>query len=167
MRCPSIFKSMGLNYRTLQYKPSSRRALNDGTTEMVKDLLAKTWSEWNGSEFINPIMVNKYYVARPDLISLAVYGTDEYGDMICKFNGVSNPFELNEGMILQIPPLAWLQEGCRYRERVACDLLQDSESIQPKKDTKAKRDSARSSSTSTVGDAPAFVIDRTLGLVLY
>ena len=30
------------------------------------------------------IIVNKYYVARPDLISLAMYGDDDYGDIICK-----------------------------------------------------------------------------------
>lgn len=49
------------------------------------------------------LVVNEYYVARPDLISFAVYGDDKYADIICKINGISNPFELNEGMILYIP----------------------------------------------------------------
>jgi hypothetical protein len=49
------------------------------------------------------VEVTDDYIARPDLISLAVYGTDKYADIICKINGISNPFELNTGMKLIIP----------------------------------------------------------------
>ena len=49
------------------------------------------------------IEVTDDYIARPDLISLAIYGTDKYADIICKVNGISNPFELNTGMKLIIP----------------------------------------------------------------
>ena len=56
------------------------------------------------------IIVNKYYIARPDLISLAVYGDDKYGDLICKVNGISNPFELNEGMLIYLPTNSQLTE---------------------------------------------------------
>ena len=41
------------------------------------------------------------------------------------------------------------------------------ETIQKKDKLKKLRTDARSSSTSTVGDPPPFVIDKTLGLVFY
>lgn len=56
------------------------------------------------------IVVTKDYIARPDLIAFVSYGTDAYGDLVCKLNGISNPFELNEGMILFIPYIDSLQD---------------------------------------------------------
>ena len=40
---------------------------------------------------------------RPDLISLKYYGIQSLTDVILKFNGVSNPFSLQEGDMLEIP----------------------------------------------------------------
>ena len=67
-----------LNYRLLDYKA---KITKDGNTYV--DLLSKVWQnkEPNNGRII---MVNEYYVARPDLISLAVYGSDEYADVLCK-----------------------------------------------------------------------------------
>ena len=79
----------------------------DGKKVNYKDLLCHTLNDeepiFEGITFIEVI---EDYVARPDLISLAVYGTDKYADIICKINGISNPFELNTGMILLIPSLS-------------------------------------------------------------
>ncbi len=47
--------------------------------------------------------VTKHEVCRVDLISLARYGTDSMGDIILKFNKISNPFSFNEGDIMLIP----------------------------------------------------------------
>ena len=33
-------------------------------------------------------IVSKSHVARPDLISRIMYGTDIYGDFLCKVNGI-------------------------------------------------------------------------------
>lgn len=156
-----------LNYRTLEYKPQQSLKDERGRNIYFKDLLTKTWDSWTGEPYINPIVVNEYYVARPDLISLAVYGNDEYGDMICKFNGIANPFELNEGMVIFIPPIDWANRGTEFRETSSCDLIMPDETIQKKDKLKKLRTDARSSSTSTVGDPPPFVIDKTLGLVFY
>lgn len=150
---------MGLDYRTLKYKP---------TKEDHVDLLAKTWRTDYEMNLVNPIIVNEYYVARPDLISLAVYGTDEYADLICKWNGISNPFELNEDMIISLPPVEYLQLGTKTRETTACELISKDSTIQkPKSLNQRKKSDARSASQSTIGDKPAFVIDKTLGLVIY
>ena len=163
----SIFYLMALEYNSVQYKPEQTTRDSEGNKLRFVDFLAKTWSIWKGEEFISPIVVNKYYVARPDLISFAVYGDDKYGDMICKFNGISNPFDINEGMVLQIPPVWWATDGCQDREYYPCELLSDEESIQPKDRSKTPRNAAHSSSTTLVGDAPPFVIDRSTGLVIY
>ena len=159
---------MALEYQTIKYKAELKKTFSDGTTEMFKDLLQKTWDEWPDTKgVINPIIVNEFYVGRPDLISLAVYGTDAFGDMICKYNGISNPFDINEGMLIQIPPMTMSTTGCENRERTACELLQDGDSIQEKDETKTSRDAAHSSSTALVGAEPPFIIDKTLGVVLY
>lgn len=158
---------MAVDYQTIKYKAQTERIGKDGAKETMNDLLAKTWSEWKGGDFISPLIINKFYVARPDLIALAVYGDDKYGDMICKFNGISNPFDINEGMIIQIPPITWATQGCEKREHTACELLRDNSSIQPAENTKVFRNEARSSSTPAAGDPPPFIIDRTAGLVIY
>ena len=92
-----------LNYNSLASKPEISRMI-DGKKVTYKDLLCNTLSDeepvFEGIEFIR---VTDDYVARPDLISLAVYGTDQYADILCKINGISNPFELNADMILLIP----------------------------------------------------------------
>ena len=41
--------------------------------------------------------------ARPDILSYNMYGTDRYGDVICKLNGIQNPFELSAGTKVIIP----------------------------------------------------------------
>ena len=49
---------------------------------------------------VDLVEVTEDYIARPDLISLKAYNSDDYTDIICKLNGISNPFELNKGDIL-------------------------------------------------------------------
>lgn len=90
-----------LDYNILNQKATVTLYADDEKITF-KDLMSKTYKD---NPYVNgrPLIVNKYYVARPDLISLAVYGDDKYADLICKINGISNPFELNEGMILFIP----------------------------------------------------------------
>ena len=157
---------MALNYQTLTYKPIQKRTLENGKSESYLDLLAKTWSE-HKDDYSNALIVNQYYVARPDLISFAVYGTDKFGDMICKFNGISNPFDLNEGMILQIPSLDDAIRYCNDREYYACDLLKDTDGIKKNEIKKIYRDEPHSSSTTLVGDNPPYIIDRSSGIIIY
>lgn len=88
---------MALDYKILNKKPIVER---NGTK--FQDLAVQTINpnvELSGSLLV----VNKYYVARPDLISLAVYGDDQYADLLCKVNGISNPFELNENDVIILP----------------------------------------------------------------
>lgn len=98
---------MALDYKILNRKPIIER---NGTKYM--DLAVQTIDptvQITGSLLV----VNKYYVARPDLISLAVYGDDQYADLLCKINGISNPFELNENDVIIIPHVEVLMDLAR------------------------------------------------------
>lgn len=97
-----------LNYLTLENKPEVR-ITKDGETTIMKDLTTRSIKDTDViySKFVT---VNKYCVARPDLVSFMLYGTDKYADILCKMNGISNPFELNEGMILIYPPAELIKD---------------------------------------------------------
>tara|TARA_B100000900_G_scaffold406323_1_gene417185 strand:- start:1515 stop:2327 length:813 start_codon:yes stop_codon:yes gene_type:complete len=42
-------------------------------------------------------------ITRPDLIALEYYGNDSKLDLILKWNGISDPFSLNPGEVIEIP----------------------------------------------------------------
>ena len=139
----------------------------DGKKVVYKDLLCNTLSDeepvFDGIEFIR---VTDDYVARPDLISLAVYGTDQYADILCKINGISNPFELNTGMILLIPNASTITFF--YKSRSASSIFEtDSTPISSTKKnfqkTKAER---RRPSEQTVG-SKNFVVDLSNKMIIY
>lgn len=154
-----------LDYKLINYKPKLK--INGGTDEYI-DLLATTFND-NAVYTPKLIMVNKYYVARPDLISLAVYGDDRYADVICKINGISNPFELNENDILVIPNVEYLSKFLS-KNRISSDIITDEENEVIQKidvNNKQKRkDEIRTANEQTIGDAN-FIIDKSLGLVFY
>ena len=156
-----------LNYNSLASKPEISRMI-DGKKVTYKDLLCNTLSDeepvFDGIEFIR---VTDDYVARPDLISLAVYGTDQYADILCKINGISNPFELNEDMVIYIPSKSDIDNILYKSGEGACELIESDSSIKKKLSvyTKKKTD-ARSPSMAVIGDTN-YVIDKSSGLVFY
>ena len=119
-----------LDYNILSQKPDIT-VVKNGEYVTYKDLLSQTY---NGN-FIQGgriVYVEKYYTARPDLISLAVYGDDKYGDIICKINGISNPFELNEGMYLYTPDLGVVSK-LFTGTKIGDDILDEFKTIKPNK----------------------------------
>lgn len=138
-----------------------------GTKTKCKDLLSKVIDTDNiVINDCNVVTVTKEYVARPDLVSLAVYGNDMYADIICKINGISNPFELNTGMILVIPDFASIIQICKLA-KASETLANSSEYISKsvKTNQKTKQDK-RSPAEQIIGEN-TFVIDRTNKLVYY
>lgn len=113
-----------LEYPILYKKPTVTLYKDGEKYEMI-DLLSKVY---NGDADIygNTFRVTKEYIARPDLISFAIYGTDKYGDMICKVNGISNPFELNENMLIFAP----LEE---FLSQIVYKLGEKNELVSPSK----------------------------------
>ena len=103
------------------------------------------------------------------MISLAVYGDDRYADIICKLNGISNPFELNENNILFIPTFEYLNfiidktgNGKTTSKIEDEDVITSSNKIGAQKEKNEKR----SPSQQLVGDTN-YIIDKSLGVVFY
>ena len=112
-------------------------------------------------------VVEDQYIMRPDLISLDAYGDAMYADVICKFNGISNPFELNQGMLLLCPSQGDLQ---RYfmngKSGGASELITNNSDIIAKKNNAKLKSEQRSPAEATIEDRN-YVIDKSAGLVFY
>ena len=152
----------------LDYKLLNRKGTINKNNDAYYDLLRKTFDE-TASFSAMPLIVNKHYVARPDLISFVLYGDDKYADIICKINGISNPFEINEDDIIIVPNVEYLNE-CLYKAKESDDLIKDpkKETIQKidKYNKQKRKDEDRSPNEQTIGESN-FVIDKSLGLVFY
>jgi len=63
--------------------------------------------EYNSEHFIvkKLIVVSEEYDRRVDLISLGVYNSDDYVDIILKFNEISDPLSVRTGDVILIPEL--------------------------------------------------------------
>lgn len=70
----------------------------------ISDLHASIFDgkELGALEF-RSVRLTERYNMRPDLISYDYYGSDEYTDLILKYNGISNPFMVCAGMVFQLP----------------------------------------------------------------
>lgn len=157
---------MGLNYSILANKPKIKLPDNNGNLVECIDLLPDTISHTSINPHCQKCIVNEHYVARPDLISLAFYGTDEYADIICKINGISNPFELNEDDMLSIPLLEDILDYNKVNKNRS-ELITNSSTIARSSTSNQKElNKKRSSNEQIVGDKN-YVIDKSLGLIFY
>jgi len=87
---------------TLDQKPFFTRP--DG--EKIRDLTQTIFDLKNRNYLTyNVYKVPKEYAMRPDLISQSVYNNSMYAEIILKYNGISNPFSIDEGDIILIPDL--------------------------------------------------------------
>lgn len=87
---------------SLDNKPLVKR--DDGLE--VKDLTASMFNlRSNNYVSYNIYRVPKEFAMRPDLISAAAYNNTLYAEIILKYNGISNPFSIQEGDIILIPNL--------------------------------------------------------------
>lgn len=111
------------------------------------------------------IRVSSMHVARPDLLSQHLYGSDTYGDLICKINGVSNPFELNEGMMLVVPDIADIESF--YISDTWNDDISADESISSYTNPVPKsKNEKRTANESIIGDQ-RFRIDASNRVIIY
>ena len=154
-----------LDYKILKNKGKLYKKKSDGTTEEFIDLLTKSCNSMDSTAG-DIIIVNKHYIARPDLISLAVYGSDEYADLICKYNGISNPFELNENDVIVLPQYHEFQNLIDTVNNTTSELVNDDISDNTNYSSNKKKSDRRSPAQTTTGDKN-FIIDKSLGVVFY
>ena len=82
------------------------KTLVNKTLSGVKYILAQPTMMFRNREVVPIIathIVKEDEVGRPDLISLEYYNTDSKTDIILKWNGISDPFSLSPGEVLEIP----------------------------------------------------------------
>jgi hypothetical protein len=59
----------------------------------------------DGISMLRPILVSKGLGGRPDLICDSVFGDQNLFDILCQYNGYSNPYSIPEGVELQVPTI--------------------------------------------------------------
>lgn len=156
-----------LNYDTLASKPNIKRNIN-GVETTYKDLLAKTLDDKGSNPYVQYtlIKVTEDYIARPDLISFVIYGTDKYADAICKINGISNPFELNEDMFLLIPSLTEIR-FLYHSKNASSQITSESMPISSIKKTNQKAKSDRRRPAEQTIGSKNFVVDLSNKMIIY
>jgi hypothetical protein len=156
-----------LDYAILNKSIISRTGPS-GNEENQYDLLSMNiTTDFQNIQPQDVVIVNEYYVARPDLISLAVYGNDKFADYICKYNGISNPFEMNENDVIIIPDISGIQD--KTTRVAASELITDSSSqtiIEKKNKYQKEKDEKRSPAQQIVGESN-YKIDKSLGIIFY
>ncbi len=107
------------------------------------------------------VKISADYVARPDLVSLKAYNDDSYADIICKLNGISNPFELNEGDVLVLPSFDELHNFI-----VRPNFLEREDDDDRSVPVSKKRNEKRKANEAVVGDK-RFSIDKNKRIIIY
>lgn len=153
---------MSLNYTVLNKKKTINSFyLND----RIYNLLNETFTLPVKGFSFNLFKVSKDYIARPDLISLDAYNDTQHADIICKINGISNPFELNEGMELIIPAAQYINYF--YNDPIYdINELVDEEELDYKLPIEKKKSNKRKANEAIVGDT-RFKVDASAGIIIY
>lgn len=151
-----------MNYKLIDYKNIVK---NDKGEDYI-DLLSKSYND-NQPLTGTFIAVNNMYIGRPDLISLAVYGSDDYADILCKVNGISNPFELNENDMLFLPSVDYIQNAYKAFDNVD-DFIKASEKLSndPVNKYQKKITEKRMPNEQTEGYT-RYIVDKSLGIIFY
>ena len=100
-----------------------------------------------------------------------MYGTDEYADIICKVNGLQNPFELNEDMQLFIPNRERIRDFIKKNNVNASKMIDpddfNTDNISHSdRGNKKLLNEKRSPAEATVNDFN-YILNRDLGVVFY
>lgn len=113
-------------------------------------------------------VVDDMYTARPDLLSLHIYKTVNYADVLCKLNGVSNPFELNAGMIIIAPDIADLPKfyASPLKNTATEKTALTASGEKTVKSLQKKKNETRQANSSVIGDKN-YKIDKNNKLIIY
>lgn len=126
------------------------------TGEMIVDLVRSTFNFGTIDTSIGPALVNSEEAMRPDLLSNRLYASQDHWDVLLKFNGISNPFSLDEGEVLLAPSLNSLDKLIVPSKEVIekgkePSKLNEQALLNPKSDKDKRRlDSIRTTTTEVV-----------------
>jgi hypothetical protein len=145
-----------LNNSVLRFKTTTHsKVLDDEIIELL------------GKNFIIPdnfsyqmVTVGDEMTARPDLLSYFLYSDDGYGDLLCKLNGIQNPFELNSGSVMICPVPSDLYKF------LTDDDTQDSDETNGKKPVPKRKNEKRRPMDATPDDV-RYRVDTNRRIVVY
>jgi len=94
----------------------------DGT--IIRDL-TQTMFDFRTNDYFNFSIyrVPFDYQMRPDLISQAMYNNTLYTEYILKYNGISNPFTIDQGDVIAIPNL----DSAKKNTKTQSDVIEGSD----------------------------------------
>ena len=88
----------------LLFKTISNKPFFSGS--FTQKILSKSTVRFDSKQFTSDYTLHKVdpiEEMRPDLISILYYGTENYADILCKYNGISNPFSLVRDQLIRVP----------------------------------------------------------------
>ena len=95
---------------------------------------------------------------------LRLYSTSNYADVLCKLNGISNPFELNEGMIIVAPKATDIFKFYVIEDKIDNGLVKDEKNSV--KNLQKKKNETRKANEQVLGDRN-FRIDKNNKIIIY
>lgn len=130
--------------------------------QRVYNLLDKTFQMPDDFQY-NVIEVTEGFIGRMDLISKQVYGDTKYQDVLCKLNGISNPFELNAGTVLVLPDVSYIDEFYYFEDPEERDPASSESMNKPVAKTKKEK---RKPNEAVIGEK-RFRIDPNRKVIVY
>lgn len=112
------------------------------------------------------VEVPREWEGRPDLVSISHYGDDIYTELICRVNGISNPFELNAGMRLICPSPDSISSFFQADNTTYDDISSENDTTSTSTSVKQKTDTDRKPSDVTVGDS-RYKVDTNRKIIIY
>lgn len=85
---------------TLDTKPTVTDARGNEIVDLTKSIFRRSAS---GMSSYQVVRLNDFYEMRPDLVSIATYGSSDNTEFILKYSGISNPFSIERDDVLMIP----------------------------------------------------------------
>lgn len=102
----------------LQFSTLNKKAVVNGKTDLLSNYLQ---IDYANVIIDNWILVDDQSAMLLDLVSFAMYGSENYADLLKKFNRIDNPLEISKGLILAIPNIQSLEANSRYVDLSAKD----------------------------------------------
>jgi hypothetical protein len=88
----------------------AKRFFTKKNGDQVVDLISSSYDFEKTGTVEGFIRVQEDEKMRPDLISIRMYSDQSKWDSLLKYNGISNPFSVDQGEIFIIPPFRGLEE---------------------------------------------------------
>lgn len=97
-----------MEFELLEYKPK----VIDKNGNEIYDLTKRSinYDQDQDVDIIDGFLVGSDMKMRPDLISYLAYNNVDHFALLLKFNGISNPFSIDEGDYIFIPSLSYMQQ---------------------------------------------------------